>query len=173
MAYTELYEIAWIIEDREGNSSTMTQRLSVDGDTLTIVDLQDYATQAYPIVSAVGRGEVKKAMLSMELGRWTSGTASDESDVEEKATFILKADGTDKTVTVTYPTWSEAHVLSDSGLIDLGAPDGSDIENFLGMLINGLTVGAKLVRMMDSEKRPLTAIKAAYESFTRTRRRRR
>jgi len=172
MAVTEAYTLNFHFEDAEHNQSIWSIDVGVDGDVLSIAELEAVATQYHDLVNAVCRGVIRKVTASIELHRYTPGSASDEADVEEKAQLILRADGTDKTKVMTIPTWSELHTNSLTGLIPFDEAGVTDVDNLFKAIINGVTENAKTVRVLDSEKRPLTSIKSSEEIFTATRRRR-
>jgi len=171
MAYTHVYDLTFIVEDSQNPSqiSAPTIRVSVNDAELTWADLESLATTVRPIIATLINGHIRRAYASKKLLEWT-GTAASNADVEEGALFVLEAVGTDKAVRLTIPTLDESYSVANTGIIDLS---NADIITFTNLLVEGVTVNSKLVRVVDSEARPIISVKSANEVFSRSRKKRR
>jgi len=158
-----MWNVTFTVADGEGHTGQVTVYL--DG-AVTITNVDAWADLAAVALSGMIEGSVVAITVSRLLGVLTN-VAAPESDIELKGRFVFAALGTTKRLVQSIPTFLRSKLLPNTDQIDLTDPD---VDTWVDLMVDGITVNATLIAPVDSEVRLLSAPTSAKEAYSRKRR---
>lgn len=162
MAFTDTYDISFQIVDRERKTSVLGFRVGADGVNLTSSLLDSYASAVEALLDVLVKGDIRKASYTKLLSVFTGNSADDSADVEEQVSLTFDVAGSEKVKLLSIPTISENYIDPATGTL---LTEQGDVVALIDGLVDGITVSGNLIRMLDSENRPMDGLRSGVETF--------